>query len=524
MTQRILATGIARRWALALVALVGLAGCATTLPAPSTRPEPDYAQPVQPGSVFVPIEESIRQAHGAEVSGFRLLDRSEDALLWRLALADSARHTLDMQYYIWSGDNAGMLLAKHVVEAANRGVKVRIIIDDLDTLLKEGTTPGVRDKSIAMIHQHPNIRVRLFNAWKSRSLVGRGAELAGSMKRLNRRMHNKQMIADNTVAIVGGRNIGDEYMGLNEEFNFKDLDVLGVGPVVREASSAFDRFWNSEWVLSVTELHVEFSEQELQAARENLTRTLNESKSLARIPVARKDWSAEIAALPASLAIGTSRIVTDSPDQGAVTHHMPDEIRDFVLSAEHEVMFTNAYVIPGDKAIAALRSLTDRGVAIRMLTNSLASQDVPAVNAKYKKWRKPLIEAGVELHELRPDATIRRTIADTPPVESKALGLHTKAIVVDRKRVFIGSMNLDPRSYQLNSEMGVVVESPDLAEELAAVMNRGMLPENSWRVELDPKGDLRWVSGSEVLTRQPALGSMQRIQDVFFQLFPKDYY
>ena len=525
MTERLTAAGAPARAALALLGVAGLvAGCATSLTQPATRPAPDFARPAPADSAFRPIEETIRQAHGAEASGFRLLDRSEDALLWRLALADSARNTLDLQYYIWSGDDAGLLLANRVVEAANRGVQVRIIIDDLDTLLGEGAAPGVRDKSVAMLHSHPNIRIRLFNAWKSRSLAGRSAELVGSLQRLNRRMHNKQMIADNTAAIVGGRNIADEYMGLDEEFNFKDLDVLGVGPVAREASAAFDRFWNSDWVLSVTELDVELSEQELQAARENLRRTLHESRSLVRIPVDPKDWSADITALPAVLAIGTSRVVTDSPDHDAVSHHMPEAIRDIVLSAEHEVLFTNAYVIPGEKAIAALRRLTDRGVTIRMLTNSLASQDVPAVNAKYKKWRKPLIEAGVELHELRPDATIRRTIADTPPVESKTLGLHTKAIVVDRKRVFIGSMNLDPRSFQLNSEMGVVIESPDLAEKLAAVMDRGMLPENSWRVELDPKGDLRWVSGSEVLTRQPALGSLQRLQDFIFQLFPKEYY
>jgi putative cardiolipin synthase len=313
-------------------------------------------------------------------------------------------------------------------------------------------------------------------------------------------------------------------MGLNPEFNFKDLDVLGVGQVARQASEAYDRFWNSEWVLSVTELHAEVTEEEVKSLNGAMTKFLAASPDLVRVPLEPRDWSADIAALPASLSFGTSRIVTDSPDHGAVSHHMPAAIRDIVLSAEHEVMFTNAYVIPGEKAIEALRKLSDRGVKIRMLTNSLASQDVPAVNSKYKKWRKPLIEAGVELHELRPDATIRKTIADTPPVESEALGLHTKAIVVDRKRVFIGSMNLDPRSFQLNSEMGVVIESPDLAEKLAAVMDRGMLPENSWRVELDPKGDLRWVSGSEVLTRQPALGSMQRVQDFFFQLFPKEYY
>ncbi len=146
------------------------------------------------------------------------------------------------------------------------------------------------------------------------------------------------------------------------------------------------------------------------------------------------------------------------------------------------------------------------------------------MNSHYKQWRKPLLEAGIDLHEMRSDAAVQPLLADTPPTKAEFMGLHVKAMVIDRERVFIGSMNLDPRSWGINSEMGVVVESPELAEKLAAVMDRGMLPENSWRVELDPKGDLRWVSGSEVLTRQPALGSMQRLQDFFFQLFPKEYY
>ena len=161
---------------------------------------------------------------------------------------------------------------------------------------------------------------------------------------------------------------------------------------------------------------------------------------------------------------------------------------------------------------------------VRILTNSLASHDVPAVNSHYKKWRKPLIKAGVELYEIRPDAAIRKTIADTPPVESKFMGLHTKAIVVDRERVFIGSMNLDPRSYQINSEMGVVIESPDLAQKLASVMDRGMSPDNSWRVEINMDGALRWISGAQVLTRQPARNFMQRVEDIIFMLFPKDFY
>jgi putative cardiolipin synthase len=506
-----------------LLATLLLAGCATA-PATFPRPAPEYAQPPQPDGEFSQLEAKIRQTHGDDSSGFLLLDENREGLEWRLALVDSARHTLDLQYYLWFGDESGLLLMKRVVHAADRGVKVRIIIDDLDTMLRDAATPELRDMATAGIDAHPNIEIRLFNAWKSRSLIGRGAEMVGNMERLNRRMHNKLMIADNRAAIMGGRNIGNEYLGLNADFNFHDLDVLGIGPVARQATGVFDRFWNSEWVMPVSVLHEPVSQQDLKATYEPVTKQLQASKKLTGIPVEPQEWSRTFDALPGSLSIGTSRTFTDSPDHTAVTHRMSPAIRELITSAREEVLITNAYIIPDQHIVDGLHELTQRGVKLRILTNSLATHDVPAVNSHYKQWRKPLIKAGVELYEVRPDAAMRHQIADTPPVDAGFMGLHTKAIVVDRKRVFIGSMNLDPRSGEINSEMGVIVDSPDLARKLADVMARDMSPENSWRVELDPEGDLRWVSGAEVLTSQPARGFMQRVQDVIFMMFPKDYY
>ena len=508
--------------ALTLTALLFLAGCATS-PSAYKRPSPDYASPARPDGVFSALEETIRQTHGNESSGFLLLDRNEDGLQCRLALADSARHTLDLQYYIWYGDNSGCLLMKHVVNAADRGVKVRIILDDLKVALSKAP-PYLRDKYLAAIVAHPNIEIRLFNAWKSRRIVGRGAELIARMDRLNRRMHNKLMIADNRAAIIGGRNIADEYMGLNDAFNFIDLDVLGVGPMARQASEVFDRFWNSEWVISVRDLIEPIPEADTKSIHESVTQRLQASKKLEGIALEPKDWRDVFIPLEKSLSIGKGRVLTDSPDSDAVAHHMPQAIREFLLTAGEEVMITNSYFIPGEKAVEGLHQATKRGVKIRILTNSLASQEVTAVHSHYKQWRRPLLEAGVELYEVRPDAAIKKTHADTPPVESKFMSMHTKAMVVDRKRVFIGSMNLDPRSYQINSEMGIVIESPDLSKKLAGIMERGISPENSWRIEIDPEGDLRWVSGSQILTRQPARSFMQRVKNVFFMLSPKDLY
>jgi putative cardiolipin synthase len=228
--------------------------------------------------------------------------------------------------------------------------------------------------------------------------------------------------------------------------------------------------------------------------------------------------------LPGKLQSGTSRVHTDTPDHDAVNHHMPAAIRALVDSAQREVLITNAYIIPGEPAVQGMSDLHARGVKVRILTNSLASHDVPAVNSHYKGWRKPILQTGAELYEIRPDAAVKALIADTPPTQGEFMGLHTKAIVIDRTRVFIGSMNLDPRSAEINSEMGVVIDSPGLAQALATTMERDMRPENSWRVELDAEGRLRWVAGDQVLSSQPARSWWQRVEDVVFMAFPKEIY
>src|SRR6266481_6972331 len=249
------------RWRYAFVAClvaaaVELGGCATAPPA-GPPPPPEYARP--PGSTgpLASLETAVRDATRGDASSFRLLERNEDGLRWRLALIDSARSTLDLQYYVWAGDTSGLLLMKRVVAAADRGVKVRMIIDDLDTMTKDADTLKVRDSPIAKISRHPNIAIRLFNPWHNRSLVGRGVESAGVLAHVNHRMHNKLFVADNRVAIIGGRNIGAEYLGLNPKYNFYDLDVLGVGPMARQGSAVFDRYWNSPLVVEVDRLGLE---------------------------------------------------------------------------------------------------------------------------------------------------------------------------------------------------------------------------------------------------------------------------
>ena len=509
---------------LAVALVVALGGCAGAPVQPFRHPEPEHAAAPQADTAFAAIEKSIRDAHGADASGFHLLDRNEDGLRWRLALIDSARHTIAVQYYIWFDDTAANLLTSHLLAAADRGVKIRMLLDDLNTLLGTAGSVKLRDLQLSVLNAHPNIELRLFNPWKDRSLAGRLGESAANMQRLNARMHNKALIADNQATIIGGRNIGDEYMGLHADFNFRDLDVIGFGPVARQTSAVFDLYWNSDWVLPVSALRLQPTATDLHAAQAQLSAKLLALPPIEGCPVAPQSWSDELTQLAPTLLFGTSRVISDVPTAYELRQDMVGELYALALSAQRELLVENAYIIPDDKTLKAIQELRARGVTVKILTNSLASHDVPAVNSHYKKWRKPLLEAGVELHEARSDAAIQALVADTPPTHGGFMGLHAKAMVVDRERAFIGSMNFDPRSANINTEMGVIIDSADFSQALANLLERDMAPENAWLVRLDARNELRWTDDRETVTRQPARNWWQRVQDVFFMAFPKDLY
>jgi cardiolipin synthase C len=512
-------------WRIVLVAAAAcvVTACATP-PTALPRGAPGVAEVPAAAGLLAEAESSVIKAQGPGRSGFRLLESNQDGLRWRLALIDSAQQSLDLQYYTWWGDEGGNLLMKRVVEAADRGAKVRLILDDLSTVLLDETHPEVRDQVAALIDAHPNIEIRLFNAWKERSLLGRGADSLARAERINHRMHAKLLVADNRATIVGGRNIGNEYLGLSKDFNFRDLDVLGIGPVARQASAVFDKFWNSEWVAPVGALGIETGSEGLKAVAAPIVRELEAAPSMRGIALDRQAWQAELGQALPQLHGGNSSMHSDSPDPGQLTHHMPAAIRQLVASAHREVLIANAYIIPDEASIAEMRALVARGVKVRILTNSLASHDVPAVNSHYKQWRKRLLDAGVELHEVRHDAATKALLADTPPTVSEFMGFHVKAMVIDRERVFIGSMNLDPRSAAINSEMGVIVDSASLARALAASVERDMLPVNAWQVTSAADGSLRWTSGERVLDAQPARNAWQRVEDMIFMAFPRELY
>jgi putative cardiolipin synthase len=507
-----------------LLFAIFLAGCATRTVEPYASPAPEYAMAAAPDGAFADIENQIGVEQGSDVSGFKLLDSNEDGLLWRLALIDSASYSIDAQYYLCYGYDAGRLMVKRLIDAADRGVKVRMLVDDLNTLISDAVTFQLRDQVAAWVDAHPNVELRLFNPWMSRELGERLGESISQFERVNQRMHNKVMIVDNRATIIGGRNIGDEYMGLHPDFNFHDLDVLGIGPVARQASEVFDQYWNSDWVMPVSALKFTIVDAEQDEARAQMLSRLRAAKSLADISLEPQSWTAEIAEMQGHLYRGTSEVESDYPHGNAIEHVMLQRQHDMILTAQDELLIINAYIIPADHGISLLHELNARSVDMKILTNSLASHDVPAVNSHYKRWRKLILDTGAKLYEMRHDAAIQPLVADTPPTRADFMGLHSKGMAVDGTRVYIGSMNYDPRSALINTEMGVFIESPGLGKALATLINRDMLPENSWEVTLDAKGQTIWTNDKKVVTRQPARSWWQRVQDFFFMAFPKEYY
>jgi putative cardiolipin synthase len=505
------------RWiATAAASVLLLAACATpTLREDAARPLPSFAKPPSETGILAETAGAVMSEHGGDHSGFRLLDSSYDALRWRLALIDSAVSSLDIQTYLWYPDNSGRLVLERAVEAADRGVHVRLIVDDL-------LTAGL-DQVIYELDQKPNIEIRLFNPWKKRGTLRRAGEMIAEMERLNTRMHDKLLIADGNAAVIGGRNIGDHYFGLSHAYNFHDLDVLAFGHAARQSNGMFDSFWNSEWVAAAAALDTEPDPGFAQQKWRELQQRNREAEELQVFGVEPADWSRPLQALMPELHVGTSELIYDEVTAAGVEQNVAARMFGLMDLAREELLITNAYIIPGQPGIDFLQALTDRGVQVKILTNSLASHDVPAVNSHYKGWRDDLINAGAELYELRADAAIQ-SLVDVPPVQGGFVGLHTKSFVIDREHAFIGSMNFDPRSVNINTEAGAFIHSPGLAADLAELMLRDMAPENAWQVLLDDKGKPYWVNSDETTDRQPARGGSQRVMDAIFKIFPKEQF
>ena len=481
----------------ALVLLGALASGCATLRTDLPR-EPSTALPPVADTPSTRYVEQEAAAHAQE-SGFRPLISNMNALMSRIVLIDHAQHSLDLQYFIFNNDATGRLIAQRILAAADRGVRVRILLDDLDI---EG-----QDNVLDALDAHPNIEVRLFNPFRirNRSAFSKLGQFMLDGRRLNRRMHNKAFIVDGMQAIIGGRNIGDPYFDAGDQIHFRDLDVIAIGPVVPHISAMFDAYWNSKVAFPVT------AYTSIHAGPEDLARVRQALLKDAR-EFAESDYAQEVSdELPNGPTgdrkgrwfWGPATLLADDPDKvdpertNYVAFIAP-QLKPMFDGAQHQALLISPYFVPGDKGVAYLSGLEQRGVTVKVLTNALASTDEPEVHAGYAHYRIPLLQAGVDLFELRPIPGRPQSGAHGT---SSGESLHAKSMIVDQRMVFVGSMNLDPRSRKLNTEMGVIVDSPELAAALSKYFDSATAPENAFHVVLerpdgrpDQKPVLRWIS------------------------------
>lgn len=500
---------------LAALLVLFLAGCSGLAPRPELPGQ--AAVPVATGT---PLDDRIapEEQRRPSQSGFRLLSDGREAFAIRSRTAEVAGRSLDVQTYIWHDDGTGLFLAWRLLEAADRGVKVRLLVDDMDA----------RDKNygFAALDAHPNIEVRMFNPFNSRSgKVSFAVEAAGSFGRINRRMHNKSWIADNRIAVVGGRNLGDEYFGASKDVNFSDLDFAMVGPVVRDASASFDRYWNSPaaypmFLLSpeavstaaLEELRSKLVPRAEKAGQSRYARDLENNDEVQRLVAG--DWTMEWTS--------KYRFVSDDPLKvfgqggGVAGSEVLALLAPLVAEAQRALTVISPYFVPGEAGTEGFLRLAQRGTSVRILTNSLAANDVAMVYGGYVKWRRPLLKGGIQLWELKPT---RGAVMKSSLFGSSGASLHTKALTADGTGSFVGSYNLDPRSTSLNCEQGVFVQDAAIARQLESLFAAESSGERAWQVTLEG-GELYWSDGAVKLDKTPEASAWRKFQAWFARTFP----
>ena len=500
-------TKIALRRLLIGVAVLLLSSGCTALKPVELVPEYSFAPAASP------LWDAVEEA--APEDWHVLLNDGPTALDWRLRAIDSATRSIDFQTFLWHFDTVGAAVLDHVVRAADRGVRVRMLVDD--TFLVH------EDSVLLALAEHPNIEYRVFNPFKRRSggFATRQLLNLAEFGRLDHRMHNKAMVVDNRVAIVGGRNIADEYFGLNESANFRDLELLLGGQIVQEVSGAFDLYWNDRWTFPIEVLaHASASFVELDEARHVAAPVseLHAEESEAR---RRSLWLNIVA----EADTGKTVLYFDQPPEDNPRNRdeapvqVANELTDLFDSAESEVLIVSAYLIPTPHLEGAVERALDRGVRVRILTNSIGSNNHLTAHSAYRNHIDTLLESGADLHEVRTDAKDRDQYM-VMPVDRKMLALHAKALVIDDDGVFVGSANLDPRSLRINTEMGLLVTSKSFNEAVRAALEGDFSSANAWRLELQDDGSIDWVADDQRLSSQPAASFMQRIEDWFFSHLP----
>ena len=499
---------------LLLVVLTLLLSACQILPDLSRRSTSSYLDlPASPQLQNALLPTGTLPAEGA-LSDIYLLDDPHNAFVARAALIQSAQKTLDIQYYIWHNDISGKLLIQMLRQAAQRGVRVRLLLDD-------NNTPGL-DNLLALLNREPNIEVRLFNPFANRNFRALG--YLTDFPRLNRRMHNKALTADNQATILGGRNIGDEYFNVTTDTGFADLDILALGPLVGEVSADFDRYWASgssypfEWIVLQADAdkglrELEQAKTEKQAVLASYRRELQHSDLFSDIRANRIPWIR-----------APAHLISDDPAKGlARDKHKPDiisRINEALQSPKRELYIVSPYFVPTKPGLQALSLLSERGVRITVLTNSLQATDVAAVHSGYARYRRDLLKSGIRLYELKATQAVPK-VKDRGLTGSSATSLHAKTFVVDRERVFIGSLNFDPRSVRLNTEMGVVIESAPLANAMQTSLEE-TVPLYAYTVTLDDKQRLQWQDpeNGAVSRKEPQARFWKRVAAKLLSFLP----
>ena len=505
-----------RAWLFASL-LIYLGGCASLPENFEQIPSQGYSEPEQT-TLGAFIAETAPE--DKSLSGVELLSDPGEAFSTRFAIAGFAEKTLDMQYYLWKGDLAGQLLMWRALEAADRGVRVRFLIDDI--------YHSGRDDAYAILDTHPNFELRVFNPMANRGLA-RNLNYLVNKQRLNHRMHNKIFLADNAVAILGGRNIGNDYFGIDTKANFFDLDVLTAGQGAKEAGMAFDEYWNSRYAVPIGVLHhQDYTEEDLEDGRKQLRESLLGLNAVPYVLAFEAEETLEnLKRWRDGLTWTEAHVVVDPLErfEGQGESAIIEFSAQHVSTIETEFLAESAYLIPSAEGLKNMKAMVDNGVRVRLLTNSLMSNNHITAHSGYMKYRKPMLEAGVELHELRADAALREHFKAFEGDHEVPAGIHTKSFVIDGDQALIGSFNFDPRSRDLNSEIGLVVSNREFAQEVVTVMNRDFDPENSYRLYLNENGKLRWElknpDGSiTVYTHDPGASIWKRMGARFLSWLP----
>jgi len=488
---------------LSLVLVLALATCATI--EPQRDRAADTALPPVPLAYWPALEESAAR------DIMLPLNDGRSALNWRLRMLQAATNSIDLQTFIWEDDKVGTALVSEVLAAADRGVQVRVILDDSFLAHADGM--------LHALSEHTNIRYRIYNPLAVRYGGNALRELENlyDFDRINHRMHNKLLLVDGRVAIVGGRNQADQYFGLKEHHNFRDMEVILQGPFLGELSDVFDLYWNDPWTIPIEDLTAK--DRDLDLAAERLALKENSLRVPSPVPATDAEWHA----LFAAGFEGQLKLIVDTPPDRSPAEDTPAQLAESLISridqTQSDLLLVSAYFIPTEPLTDALRRATERGVHVKVLTNSLGSNNHVTAHASYAHHRPELLRAGVELYELRADATDRANYIFSAAEES-VLGLHAKFALFDECCLFAGSSNLDPRSLRINTEVGALIDSPALNHQIRQFFSVDLLPRNAWRVELTDDNNIIWLGEGGSVHKAPPASFFMRTESWFFGLLP----